>query len=372
MKPDDTGYTYDGIANVCARPAIRLRPARILCNAELRGSIRGATLVGASKCARIRATVREGGGSALLRPVDHSGVAVDFYGPTSLPTKAGAEDLDIPIAEEKRDMSKTEAMRLYRDAFQPREAHARNIRDAIHTLGVGIADAASMQNIFALFRQLFPNRDSWGKRTANRLRCALAHLRLQKSGRGSDLAQRLLNTFSPVDNTEMAPLPQPNHIDECIAADKKPRREILDPAIHDGRRVAGPADEVGANYRIIYDDELEEGDFADDSNDFQAERDSIAAAGLRASSSDYFPKFDDIPNSLSRPDISGLANPVRIWGKGRPLSMRIHLFSTQHNGLSTTVYANGPQTCRNLYISGARPNFASRYSGRRGRGKRRS
>ena len=44
-------------------------------------------------------------------------------------------------------------------------------------------------------------------------------------------------------------------------------------------------------------------------------------------------------------------------------------FPTQRNGLSTTVYANGPPTCRNLHISGIRPNCASRYSGRRGAGK---
>ena len=54
LKPDDPGYTYDGIANVCGRPGIRLRPVRIFCNAELRGAIRGATLAGASKYARTR------------------------------------------------------------------------------------------------------------------------------------------------------------------------------------------------------------------------------------------------------------------------------------------------------------------------------
>ena len=117
-----------------------------------------------SKCARIRAHVREGGGIALLHPGDHFGLSVDFYGPTSIPPKSVAEILELSIAEEKIDMPKTDAMRLYRDAFQPREVQVRNIRDALHTLGVGIADDASLQAIFAMFRKIFPNRESRGGR----------------------------------------------------------------------------------------------------------------------------------------------------------------------------------------------------------------
>ena len=49
LKPGDPDYTYDGIASACARPDTRIRPGRIFCNAELRGTPRGAKLAVATK-----------------------------------------------------------------------------------------------------------------------------------------------------------------------------------------------------------------------------------------------------------------------------------------------------------------------------------
>ena len=60
MKPEEPGYTYDGAPNACAQPGIRRRPLRIFCSADLTSSIRGATLVGTAKCAKLRAIIREG------------------------------------------------------------------------------------------------------------------------------------------------------------------------------------------------------------------------------------------------------------------------------------------------------------------------
>ena len=213
-------------------------------------------------------------------------------------------------------MPKTGDMRLYRDAFQPREVHVRNSRDALHTLGVGIADDAPLQTLFAMSRQLTPPTVSHGGR-GQRTDCeALPATYASAKAAGSRIARNGCATRLALSITRRRrPMSQPNHIGECIAADKKPRRGILDPATQDGRRVAGPSEEVDAHYQTIYDDELEEGDFADDSGDSQADCDAIAAAGLRAISSDCFPKFDDIPNSLSRPDLNGLADSFRIWAK---------------------------------------------------------
>ena len=81
----------------------------------------------------------------------------------------------------------------------------RNIRDSIHSLGVVIADDASLQTLFSMRRKLFPVRESRREKTGDRLRGALARLRLQESGRKSDLAQRLRNAFNSCDNEEKTP-----------------------------------------------------------------------------------------------------------------------------------------------------------------------
>ena len=115
-----------------------------------------------------------------------------------------------------------------------------------------------------MFLQASPTRYSWEWETWNRLRRPHGHLRLQKTGRRPGLAQRMRDTFSSVDRTAQTPAYQPQHSGECIAPDKKASRWILGPAIHDGRRDAGPADEVGASCRVIYDDELGDVEFAKD------------------------------------------------------------------------------------------------------------
>ena len=97
------------------------------------------------------------------------------------------------------------------------------------------------------------------------------------------------NAFNSVDTAALTPAGKPHRLDECISSDRKARRGSLDPKIHDGWRVAGPPDEVAAKYQVIYNDELEDGDFAASSNDSQADRADIAASGIRAKSSDYFP-----------------------------------------------------------------------------------
>ena len=110
--------------------------------------------------------------------------------------------------------------------------------------------------------------------------------------------------------------------------------------------------------------------FADDAGDFQPERDAIAAAGLCADSSDYSPDLDDIPNSISRPDLNGVADSFRICERSPTLIDADTFISdpTQRD----TAYLNGPPPRRNLHISGIFRNCAAIYSGRRGRGIRRS
>ena len=217
--------------------------------------------------------------------------------------------------QEGVDMPRAEATRLYRSAFAVRDVKLRDIRDALRSLEVGTRDNASLGAVFAMFRQVFPTRESWGEKSANMLRSALGRLRLQKSGRKSELAHRLHNVFASIEAEAKSQPATTKHIDECLASDKKGRRGILDPAIHDGRRVAGPADEVGANYHIIYDDELEDDEFADDAKDFQAECDAIAAAGLRANSSDYFFRHRSIPGNLRPPRYEEVAASLQIWAK---------------------------------------------------------
>ena len=163
-----------------------------------------------------------------------------------------------------------------------------------------------------MFRQVSPTRESLVKKSATMIRAALGRLRLPKSGRQSEMAQRRHDAFTLHDTAAKLPMAQPHHIDECIAADKKSRRGILDPAINDGRRVAGPADAVGGNYHIIYDDELDDDEFAGDAKDFQDECDAIADAGPRDASPDYFPMPPEIPHPL-RP------SPRRRRGAPPPL-----------------------------------------------------
>ena len=105
LKPDDAGYTYDGVLNACASPGVRRRPLRIFCSADLRRSLRGATLVGTAKCARPRAITMEGFSSDLLHPLDHFGVAVDFFGPNSIPKKTVDEAID-PLSQNKKRYAK--------------------------------------------------------------------------------------------------------------------------------------------------------------------------------------------------------------------------------------------------------------------------
>ena len=150
------------------------------------------------------------------------------------------------------------------------------------------------------------------------------------------------NKFNPVDTTAQTPADQPHRLDECAAADKKARRGILAPSIQDGRRVAVAADEVGANHHIIYDDKLGDEAFAEGAKDFLADRDAIAAAGLRANSDDYFPSIADIPYSIWRPEIEGVSGSFLIWEKRPTLSDADTSISTQHDGRSTTAYVSGP------------------------------
>lgn len=115
------------------------------------------------------------------------------------------------------------------------------------------------------------------------------------------MAQRLRNTLNPVDTKAQTPVGQPQNRGACIASDKKRFRAILGADLHDSIRAARPSGDVGANYRVMSDDELADGEFPGDSGDSHAECDAIAASGLRAISSDYFHMFGYTPKFCMAP-----------------------------------------------------------------------
>ena len=57
-RPSESGFTYDGIANICANPGDQQTPDRVFLNASLPPSLKGAHICGAKKCAKLRATLR--------------------------------------------------------------------------------------------------------------------------------------------------------------------------------------------------------------------------------------------------------------------------------------------------------------------------
>ena len=102
-----------------------------------------------------------------------------------------------------------------------------------------------------------------GKEGATPLRNSLRLLGLATSGEKQALVERIRNAFSPLPQiSEGVPLkaqadPPSQDLDESIAQNRKRLRAVIEPSIHEPKRVAGHADEYAANYLIIYDDELE-------------------------------------------------------------------------------------------------------------------
>ena len=165
-RPSENGFTYDGIANSCANPGSRQTPDRVCLNASLGPFLKGSHICGAKKCAKLRAPLRGGGNSVLLHPSDHFGLVVDMFQTPRDVIESGfsgaPEDPIVP--PQAGDMPREEALSLYRARFDSSKVDLRAIRFAIKTLGVGIAEDATLGAVFGMVRQVFRSHEAWGKR----------------------------------------------------------------------------------------------------------------------------------------------------------------------------------------------------------------
>ena len=163
-----------------------------------------------------------------------------------------------------------------------------------------------------------------GKKGATPLRNALRLLGLVTLGKKQALVERIHNAFSPLPQmSEGAPLtaqadPPSQDLDESLAQNRKRLRPVIEPALHEAKRVAGHAGEYAANYLIIYEDELEVDEYSADSKDAQAECDEISAAGCQVNPRDAFRGSDSIPPTLKWIDPEGAAASLREWA-ARPV-----------------------------------------------------
>ena len=187
--------------------------------------------------------------------------------------------------EIRREREREEALSLYRDRFGSRKVDLRTIRSAIKSLGVGIADDATLGAVFGTVRQIFRTHEAWKVKSATLLKNALRLLGLVASGGKQALSDRIHNAFPPMPQiSEVPPLqaqpaPPSQDLDESLAEERKCLRAVIEPSLHEANRVAGHAGEYAANYLIIYDDELEVDDYSADSKGVQAECGEISASG---------------------------------------------------------------------------------------------
>ena len=107
--------------------------------------------------------MRGGENSPLLRPIDHFGLVADTVDTRARRDSAG----NLGVAGEKTmpphagDMPRGDPLSLYWAQFVPRKGDVRSIRAAIKSLGVCIADDATIGALFGMVRQVFRTRDAW-------------------------------------------------------------------------------------------------------------------------------------------------------------------------------------------------------------------
>ena len=101
--------------------------------------------------------------------------------------------------------------------------------------------------------------------------------------------------------------------EECLADDKSNPRAEMGPVLREAKRGAVYAEEYAANYIILYEGDLEDDDYAADSNDMQVECDEIVAAGRPVNPSGAFVDAPSIPPHLGRVDPDEVAASLRLW-----------------------------------------------------------
>ena len=100
---------------------------------------------------------------------------------------------------------------------------------------------------------------------------------------------------------------------EPLAETKKRFRAVMEPSLHEAKRVAGYSGEYAANYLIIYDDELAVGEYPADSKEAPSECDEIAAAGLQVNPRDALRGSDPLPPNLKRIGPDDATASLREW-----------------------------------------------------------
>ena len=124
---------------------------------------------------KAQSPLARGENRVLLHPRDHFGLVVDLFDNTAHSTApenmgVGGETSLHPKAG---DMPRDEAIDLYRARFGCRKVDIRNIRGAVNNLGVGIAEDSNLGAVFGTVRQVFHNRDAWGKKGVTALKNAI-------------------------------------------------------------------------------------------------------------------------------------------------------------------------------------------------------
>ena len=155
-RPGDGGIMYGGIPNACANQGEQNNPDRGCLNASLGPSLKRVHIFGAEKCPMLRSPLIGGENSALLRPIDHFGLAVDLFdnpAHSAPPENMGALG-ETSLHPQAGDMPRDEALAHYQARFGRSKVDIRNIRGAINNLGVCIAEDATIGAVFGMVRQV--------------------------------------------------------------------------------------------------------------------------------------------------------------------------------------------------------------------------
>ena len=185
------GYTYKGVLNMNAKPALHGRVDRILCSQYMTKLSRAITLVGTIPLKKLRAEFAPGAKSSPVRPSDRFGLLADFA--TRSPKEHIARNVDQskapPCPSPPGRLPKQEEESTPPSKFCAEGVTSQNPRDALASLGVAVPTEKSVASTSGMFKIAFPTRSLCGNGpTVKTLTDAMRILRLPCSGGDSDLS----------------------------------------------------------------------------------------------------------------------------------------------------------------------------------------
>ena len=157
---------------------------------------------------RYTAVAWEGGPRVPVYPSDHFGLLADFgasdaellSGTHESENEAPAEDADVPPPGTQRSDAAAEhtaLARWVRAEFASRSVRAVDLRGALRAAGVAAPMGRSLFDAVMAVRATFGDRVACGRFTVPQIKGILAALRQSRSGRKSQLVERLSNLLTP-------------------------------------------------------------------------------------------------------------------------------------------------------------------------------